>query len=51
MALQAGEVRGPGGYIFDAAGLPVFTTDTTGATMQRRPAPRDPDGRLVVVYV
>jgi hypothetical protein len=49
MALQAGEVRGPGGYIF-AAGLPVFTTDTTGATMQGGLL-RDPDGRLVVVYV
>jgi hypothetical protein len=48
MALQAGEVRGPGGYIFDAQGRLVLTTSTFGASMSGGLL-RDPDGRLVVV--
>jgi hypothetical protein len=50
MALAAGEHRGPGGYIVDATGRPVITTVIAGATMQGGLL-RDPDGRLVVVYV
>jgi hypothetical protein len=49
MALQAGEHRGPGGFIVDSDGQVVFTTDTTNATMQGGFL-RDPDGRLVVRY-
>lgn len=49
MALQAGE-HWQSGFVLDAAGNYAITTSQAGAAMQSGWL-RDPDGRLVVIFL